>query len=63
MYVYIYVYIWKFKSLSKMVLIFLIFIFFAESKMIFMNAVKYSPIFDKLGKLNFKRKKNQEKYH
>ena len=26
-----------------------------------MNAVKYSPIFDKLGKLNFKRKKKEKK--
>ena len=58
-----YVYIWKLKSLSKMVLIFFFFFFFffAESKMIFMNAVKYSPIFDKLGKLNFKRKKQIRK--
>ena len=29
--------------------------------MIFMNAVKYSPIFDKLGKQNFKRKKKEKK--
>ena len=46
---YIYIYFFSFS-------------FFAESKMIFMNAMKYSIIFDKLGNLILKEKKSRKIY-